>query len=177
MLVMFDFLILGLNSNLQSHVDRAVVDSGVPLQSNLGTISNQLSKYLLLSKSESTNKAYTHSFQRWTTFIRSHGYSELPAKPVHVALYITHVHLLDNGASYASVNSTIYSIKWMHSICGLDDPTENSYVKSLQDSAKRLSAKPVRRKDPVDTEMLQSLCSSHKETSDVLILRNLYFKL
>lgn len=61
------FLILGLNSKLQSHVDRAVVDSGVPLQSNLGTLSNQLSKYLLLSKSESTNKAYAHSFQRWTT--------------------------------------------------------------------------------------------------------------
>lgn len=61
MLVMFDFLILGLNSNLQSHVDRAVVDSGVPLQSNLGILSNQLSKYLLLSKSKSTctNKAYT----------------------------------------------------------------------------------------------------------------------
>lgn len=52
---MFDFLNLGLNSKLQSHVDRAVVDSGVPLQSNLGTLSNQLSKYLLLSKSESTN--------------------------------------------------------------------------------------------------------------------------
>lgn len=149
MLVMFDFLILGLNSNLQSHVDRAVVDSGVSLQSNLGTLSNQLSKYLLLSKNESTNKAYTHSFQRWTTFIRSHGYSELPAKPVHVALYITH--FLDNGAAYASLNSTIYSIKWMHSICGLDDPRDNSYVKSHQDSAKRLSAKPVRRKDPVDT--------------------------
>lgn len=143
------FLILGLNSKLQSHVDRAVVDSGVPLQSNIGTLSIQLSKYLLLSKSESTNKAYTHSFQRWTTFLRSHGYSELPAKRVHVALYI--IHLLDNGASYASVHSTINSIKWMHSICGLDDPTENSYVKSLQDSAKRLSAKPVRRKDPVDT--------------------------
>lgn len=47
---MFDILILGLNSNLQSHVDGAVVDSGVPLQSNLGNLSNQLSKYLLLRK-------------------------------------------------------------------------------------------------------------------------------
>lgn len=112
MLVMFDFFILGLNSNLHSHVDRAVVDSGVPLQSNIGTLSNQLSKYFLFSKSESTNKAYTHCFQRWTMFIRSHGYSELPAKSVHVALYITH--LLNNGAYYASVNSTIYSFKWMH---------------------------------------------------------------
>lgn len=93
-------------------------------------------------------------------FIRSHGYNELPANPVHVGLYITH--LLDNGI-----------IKWMYSICGMDDPTENSLVKSIQDSAKRLSAKHVRRKDPVHTKILQSLCLLHKDTSDVLILRNL----
>lgn len=94
---------------------------------------------------------------------------------MHVALYIHVTHFLDNGAAYASLNSTIYSIKWMHSIRGLDDPRDNSYVKSHQDSAKRLSAKPVRRKDPVDTDMLQSLCSLHKHTSDVLILRNLVY--
>lgn len=61
----------------------------------------------------------------------------------------------------------------MHNLCGIDDPTDNSFVKSLQDSAKRLSAKSVRRKDPVDDDMLQSLCSLHKDTNDVLILRNL----
>lgn len=146
------------------------MDSGVPLDSNL---SSHMSNYLLLSKSENANKAYTHSFQRWTKFIKDYGYSEIPAKPVHVALYLTHLHVLDCGASYSTVNSTIYSIKWMHNLCGLDDPTDNSFVKSLQDSAKRLSAKPVRRKDPVDNDMLQSLCSLHKDTNDVLILRNL----
>lgn len=61
----------------------------------------------------------------------------------------------------------------MHSICGLDDTTENSYVKSLKDSAKRLYSKPVLRKDPIDIEILQSLCLLHKDTTDVLILRNL----
>lgn len=44
-------------------------------------------------------------------------------------------------------------------LCGLDDPTDNSVVKSLQDSAKGLSAKPVRRRDPVDNEILQNLYS------------------
>lgn len=90
---------------------------------------------------------------------------------MHVSLYLTH--LLDCGATYSTVNFTIYSIKWIHNLCGLDDPTDNSFVKSLQDSAKRLSAKPVRRKDPVDNDMFQSLCSLHKDTKYVLILRNL----
>lgn len=61
--------------------------------------------------------------------------------------------------SYSTLNSTIYSIKRMPYLCGLDDPTDNSVVKSLQDSAKGLSAKPVRRRDPVDNEILQNLYS------------------
>lgn len=151
-------MILGLDWQL--HVNKEVMDSGIPRDINLGNLSNHMSNYLLLSKSEIKNKAYTHSFQRWAKFIKDHGYNKVAAKPVHVALYLTH--LLVCGASYSTVNSKIYSIKWMHNLCGLDDPTDNSFVKSLQDSTKILSAKPVRRKDPIDNDMLQSLCSLHK---------------
>lgn len=41
---------LDLGLNLQSHVNRAVMDSGVPLDSNLGNLSNHMSKYRLLRK-------------------------------------------------------------------------------------------------------------------------------
>ena len=70
---------------------------------------------------------------------------------MHIVLYITY--LLDN-ASYSSVSSAIYAIKWMHEISGPMDPTENSFVKSLQETSKRLTGKPVKRKDPVDNETL-----------------------
>lgn len=60
----------------------------------------------------------------------------------------------------------------MPNLCCLDDPTDTSVVKSLQDSAEGLSAKPVHRKDPVDNENLQNLYSLHEDTNDVLILRN-----
>lgn len=127
--------------------------------------------YLLSSKSDSTNKAYKHGFQRWKKFINDHEHSEVPAQPIHVALYITY--LLDSGDSYSTVNTAIYSIKWMHEISGYPDPTDNSFVKSLQESAKRLTSRPVRRKDPVDRQMLQTLCDLHADTTDVLMLRNL----
>lgn len=60
-------------------------------------------------------------------FIRSYGYSELLVKLVYVVLYI--IYLLDNGVFYVFVNFIIYLIKWMYSICGLDDFIENLYVK------------------------------------------------
>lgn len=60
----------------------------------------------------------------------------------------------------------------MPNLCCLDDPTDTSVVKSLQDSAEGLSAKPVHRKDPVDNAILQNLYSLHEDTNDVLILRN-----
>ncbi|XP_068241428.1 integrase/recombinase xerD homolog [Palaemon carinicauda] len=153
------------------HVNKAVIDSGVSLSSRLGDLTGHMCGYLLSSKSDSTNKTYKFGFQRWKVFINGHERSEIPAQPVHVALYITH--LLDSGASYSSVNSAVYSIKWMHEICGYADPTQNSFVKSLQESAKRLTGRPVRRKDPIDSHMLQNLCDLYSDSRDVLVLRNL----
>nr|XP_022336293.1 uncharacterized protein LOC111132768 [Crassostrea virginica] len=156
---------------VQLHVNKAVIDSGISLNSKLGDLSDHMCRYLLSSKSDSTNKAYRLGFQRWKTFINGHEQTEIPAQPVHVALYITH--LLDSGASYSTVNNAIYSIKWMHEISGYSDPTENSFVKSLQESSKRLTGRPVRRKDPIDRQMLQNLCGLYTDSKDVLTLRNL----
>ena len=39
--------------------------------------------------------------------------------------------LVFEGASYSTVNSAIYAIKWMNKIRSHLDPTENSCVKSL----------------------------------------------
>lgn len=167
---------IGMNLNfpglgVQLHVNKAVIDSGISLNSKLGDLSDHMCRYLLSSKSDSTNKAYKLGFQRWKTFINGHEQTEIPAQPVHVALYITH--LLDSGASYSTVNNAIYSIKWMHEISGYSDPTENSFVKSLQESSKRLTGRPVRRKDPIDRQMLQNLCGLYTDSKDVLTLRNL----
>lgn len=120
--------------------------------------------------SDSTNKTYKYGFQRWKKFINDLEHSAIPAQTIHAALYITY--LLDSGASYSTVNTTIYSKKWMDEISGYPDPTDNSFVKSLQELAKRLTGRPVRRKDPVDRQMLQTLCHLHTNTTDVIILRN-----
>ena len=71
------------------------------------------------------------------------------------------------------VNSAVYSIKWAHEINGFIDPTNNTFVKSLLESAKRLNGKPVNKKDPVNKEMLVELFDMYKNNDDLLVIRDL----
>lgn len=69
-----------------------------------------------------------------------------------MALYI--VYLLDSGSTYSSVSSSVYSIKWAYEMCGKLDPANNAFVKNLVDSAKRKTKFPVKKKDPVTSNIL-----------------------
>ncbi|XP_063420589.1 uncharacterized protein LOC134705803 [Mytilus trossulus] len=97
--------------------------------------------------------------------------SELPANPVHVALYLTY--LIDKHCSPTVIDSAVYSIKWAHELNGFNDPTNNSYVKSLTESVKRLNGRPVVKKDPINNNILIALCSLYERSEDLLIVRDL----
>jgi len=157
--------------NLRHNVERVVEESGVPRDSSLFGLSTKMAQYLVHSRSDNTAKSYFYSFRRFENFIRNHGHSALPAQPIHVCLYLTH--LLDTGATYHSINSCIYSIKWIHEINNFLDPTNNSFVTSLQESARRISRPKVSRKDPVTVEILIKLCEQFKDCSDLFVLRDL----
>ena len=118
-----------------------------------------ISKQLKTYKTDKTNKAYFSAFQRWKRFIEEHGHCALPAIPVHIALYITH--LIEQGSTVHPVNSAIYAIKWAHQLTGFDDPTQNSFILSLQEAAKRTAYRKVHKKEPVTTDMLIELCQKY----------------
>ena len=100
------------------------------------------------------------------------SYETMPAQPIHIALYLTE--LLDKGATYSVISSSVYSIKWTHSINGHIDPTENGFVTNLLESAKRTRSMNVTKKDVVTSDMLVELCSSDAENnSDILHVRDL----
>lgn len=137
----------------------------------MDNLSQKMAKFLVESKSGNTAKSYMYSFKRWEQFIKTHEQSALPAQPIHVSLYITH--LLDKGASFNTVNSAIYSIKWAHELNNFNDPTNNAYVKTLQESAKRIARPKVSKKDPVDIEDLRNLCDMFKDSSDLIDIRDI----
>lgn len=162
-------LISGLN--LRCSVEAAIKESGVQENSELYGLAGRMSSFMVNSRSDNTNKKYFYSFNRWTKFIHTHGFAELPAQPVHVALYITK--LIDQKCSPSVVNAAVYSIKWAHGLHGFIDPTDNPFVKSLLESVKRLNGRPIIKKDPVHCEDLIALCSIYDTSTDLLCVRDL----
>ena len=94
-----------------------------------------------------------------------------PASPIHVAIYLTH--LLDMNVSFHVISAAFYSIKWVHEINDLSDPTSKCWVKNLLEAGKRLNSIPIKKKDTINTEILISLSDRFRETNDVLHLRDL----
>ena len=136
-----------------------------------GDLVGRMASYVLSSKGENTNKKYFAYFNRFQLFCNSKGYPFKPAYAIHVAIYLTH--LLDNKASFNVISAAFYSIKWVHEINDLSDPTSNSRVRSLLEAGKRLNSHPIQKKDTIDTEILITLCDMFRETTDVLHLKDL----
>ena len=134
-------------------------------------LAERISTYLLCSKADKTTEKYNSCFKKFKTFCAEHGYGYLPANPIHVTIFFSH--LLDQNVSYNVISSAFYAIKWVHNINSLVDPTENGFVKGLLDSAKRMRSQPVKRKDVVNTEMLISLCDQYINNTNLSDIRDL----
>ncbi|KAK3103157.1 hypothetical protein FSP39_016878 [Pinctada imbricata] len=156
---------------IQRGINAAVEQSGAANNIFMEDLAAKMSHFVVMCKSENTASTYFGHFKRWSAFIKGQGFQDIPAQPIHVALYITH--LLDRGSSSHVINHAIYAIKWAHDLNGMADPTNNSYVRSLQEAAKRIATPKVVRKDPVSTELLISLCDLHANSNDLLIVRDL----
>ena len=132
---------------------------------------DKMAEYIYHSKAENTNKKYYNSFKHFKEYCKTKGFCPKPANSIHVAMYITD--LLDRQVSYSVISAAFYSIKWLHSVNDFKDPTDNAFVKHLLEAAKRLRSVPVKKKDIVDTEMIQSLCELYKESNDLGNVRDL----
>lgn len=135
------------------------------------TASTLQSVLISSSKSDNINWTYFNSFKRWRNFIKSQGHSALPANPIHVALYLTH--LIESGATHHPVNLAVYAIKWAHDSVGLPDPTKISHVSFIQEATRRKTSKSVNRKDLITEDVLIELCEKFSDSTDLLIVRNL----
>ena len=106
----------------------------------------------LESKAPSTVQKYRSGWLKWSHWAASEiGVRVIPAKPLHVALFISELTVISVGnyTGISSIESVLYGIKWGHSLAGIVDcPTSHPLVKSSLEGARRKLARPVQPKEP-----------------------------
>ncbi|VDI73324.1 Hypothetical predicted protein [Mytilus galloprovincialis] len=145
---------------LDNTVKETVQDSGIEVGSYMYELYPKMCELLINSKSDNTVKSYFNSYKRWERFITLQGHKSLPAQPVHVALYLTH--LLNNNSTCHPISNAVYGIKWAHEINGLNDPTSNTFVTSILEASKRVAPKKDRKERSITPETLIELCDMLK---------------
>lgn len=141
----------------------------------LSELLDLLPDILLNCRSINTRKSYLSNFNKWRKWCINMGIIDFfPAEEVHIALYFTS--LIQEGVSSSVIESTFYSLKWFHDICGVKNPCESKTVSFLVDSAKRLCGVPVCKKKPITAEMISDLCDMFLTDSiNLYFLRSLTF--
>lgn len=110
------------------------------------------------SKSNNTVQNYYYGFLRWKKWALSNGISSefiLPAKPIHVAIYLAC--LVQQNRTPSPINQAFYSIRWAHKIISVISPTDSDLVKNILEGAKRRLSVPIKKKEPITPDMLSQM--------------------
>ena len=130
--------------------------SGLPdtLAHKVGLFADLISE----CKSSNTVKSFYHAFMRWKSWATSNGIpsnQRLPAKAIHVALYLAC--LVQLSVSPSPVVHAFYGIRWAHSVISVPSLTESDIVKNDLEGARRRLSHSVQKKDPKTPEWLEKI--------------------
>ena len=104
--------------------------------------------------------------KKWAT---NHKISVVPAEPCQVALYLQH--LGESKQSKAAVEEAVNCLSWVHALAGLVSPTADPLVRATLEGLKRACAKPVQKKAPFSTEMLQAIVQDVRKNNRLADIR------
>ena len=128
-------------------------------------------EYILKSRRENTSKKYLSSFNRGAKFISSKQKPAILANPIHISLYLTHLHNI--GCSFHVISSALYAIQWAISIFGHRDQTDHLFVHNLVESSKRHNKPKVYKKEIITTNDLISLFNINVSSNNLMEVRDL----
>lgn len=136
---------------------------------DLKELAAKLPDTILHSRADSTVQKYLGTFKRWKAWATQHGMKAMPAKEVHVALYLQH--LGDSSQSKAAVEGACNALAWIHSTAGLPSPTLSPFVKATLEGMQRILAKPTVKKEPVTAAMLEDMVKDANKSRTLADLR------
>ncbi len=108
-------------THLRSGVSEALETAGV---SKEGVA--KMCGYMIAARSDSTFCKYYSSLKRWQQFCNKNNFPDIPAGPIHVAVFLTK--LLDTGSTHHVISAAVYGIKWAHEMNGFPRITPSSGI-------------------------------------------------
>lgn len=129
---------------------------------------------LLESKAQSTSNSYFRGFLKWKQWAYSNGLGSediLPARALHVGLYLAS--LIQSANSPSTVINAFYSLRWVHAFGDFVSPTDSPLVKNILEAGKRKLAKPINKKLPITTEIIEKIYDRNFEEANVYKLRTI----
>ena len=116
----------------------------------LRQLAKALPAVLVRDRAASTVATYLGAYKSWKSWASRHDAAFLPADPVVFTLYIV---------SVSSVNSAVYGVSWVHKKSGYQEPSEYPVVKQVVDAARRILARPAKRKEPLSSVLVRKVIS------------------
>ena len=95
----------------------------------------RVTRYAEASRSQGTRRAYATDWRQWRSWCAGRGVAALPADPVHVAAYLTH--LAGEGASPVTVSRRLSGIADAHRTAGHPSPSEHVGVRRVMRGIRR----------------------------------------
>ena len=130
----------------------------------LEVLASRVPDLLSKARAPNTNKAYTASFNKWSTWAgKFPEVKVLPAAPSHIVLYLSE--LSQHAKNFATINQFISAISWMHAINGHVSPTNNVVVQEVINGIKRSLACPVAHKEPFTADNIKSFIAIMDKSS------------
>ena len=138
---------------------------------------DRLPQIIQSSREKSTITVYNYAFKRFKTWAQHFiELTYLPASSKSIALYI--MNLLQSSKSHVVIKQALCSISWFHRMSGLVDNTKSDIVLIVAEGAKRLSAEPIKKKEPMSPDILMALrnsCLRPDGSMNLLDQRNITF--
>ena len=141
----------------------------------LTKLASQLPATLLKSRVDSSVKKYLGAYRCWRAWAIPHELPTFPAKEQHVALYLQSIgqRLESKSAAEEAVNA----LTWVHSLAGLDSPTDRPFVQATLQGLRRMWSKPVQKRKPMTTEILAYMVQDTNRQPSLSNLRLTAFSL
>ena len=117
------------------------------------------------ARQPNTVRKYMLYYKKFAQWCKENKQSFLPATGCTTGLYLTH--LIDGRSSISCFHAAVYSIKWAHGLCGLDDPTLHQLPALLIETAKRKLSKQRQPTAPITTDVLKKLCDNFSDKASI----------